>query len=132
LFPLGLEYDGESGQFKVTIEGQWLSYFEHLTLFRIDGLDVFIRWSSIIPGLFTYHRVNQLDTVVLRGVMAGSHHNTDPLPTKLLRTEASKETHSENDGVEEITASRFRSASFDVNKRTIAGGLLCGGGVDRS
>jgi hypothetical protein len=73
--------------------------------------------------LFTYHRVNQLDTVVLRGVVAGSHHNTNPLPTKLLRTEASKQAHSENDGVEEVTAARYRSASFDVNKRAIAGAV---------
>ena len=69
--------------------------------------------------MFTYHGVNQLDTVVLRGVVAGSHHDTNPLPTKLLRSEASKQAHSENDGVEEVTASRPRSASFDVNKRTI-------------
>lgn len=74
-------------------------------------------------GLFTYHRVNQLDTIVLRWVVAGSHHNTNPLSTKLLRTETSKKTHGENDGVEEVTAPRFSVSELRRQQTDDRGGV---------
>lgn len=33
----------------------------------------------------THHGVNQFDAIVLRGVVTGSDHDTNPLPTELLR-----------------------------------------------
>lgn len=52
----------------------------------------------------THHRVNQLDTIVLRGVVTGSNHNTNPLSTELLRSKACKQAHCKNNRVEKVTA----------------------------
>lgn len=32
----------------------------------------------------THHGVNQLDTIILRGVVTGGNHNTDPLSAEFL------------------------------------------------
>lgn len=70
--------------------------------------------------LFTHHRVNQLNSIVLGRVMTGSHHNTNPLSAELLRAQTGKQTDSENDSVEKVTA-HPASERAHVNKRTIAG-----------
>lgn len=69
----------------------------------------------------THHRVNQLDTIVLRGVVASSNHNSNPLSAKLLRPQACKQAHCKNNGVEEVTAQPDWSEQVGVNKRMIAG-----------
>lgn len=79
--------------------------------------------------LFTHHRVNQLHSIVLRGVVTGSHHDTNPLSAKLLRPQTRKQTDSENNSVEEVTARTVVSKSGRQQK---ADRGMCGGGADIS
>lgn len=52
----------------------------------------------------THHRVNKLNSIVLRRVVTRSHHDTNPLSAELLRPQTSEQTDGENNGIEEITA----------------------------
>lgn len=79
--------------------------------------------------LFTHHGVNQLDTVVLRGVVARGHHNTNPLSTELLRTQTGKKTHGKNDSVEQVTIQARWSEQHRRQQKDDRG--VCGGGADR-
>lgn len=49
-----------------------------------------------------HHRIDQLDAIVLGGIMAGSDHDTNPLAAELLRTQSCKQAHAKHDGVEEV------------------------------
>jgi len=58
--------------------------------------------------------------------MTGSYHNTNPLPTELLRAQTGEQTDGENDGVKKVTV-HTTSESAHINKRTIAGVVEAGG-----
>lgn len=50
----------------------------------------------------THHRVNQLDTIVVRGIVTGRDHNTNPLSTELLGPESCKQSHCEHHCIEKV------------------------------
>lgn len=50
----------------------------------------------------THHGVNQLDTIVLRRVVTGSNHNTNPLSTELLGAKTSEQAHGKDHCVEDV------------------------------
>lgn len=78
-------------------------YFKHLALKVSIPLVTYTPQFPDVVGVFTYHRINQLDTIVLRGIVTRSHHNTNPLAAELFRSQTCEKTHSENDRVEKVT-----------------------------
>lgn len=71
----------------------------------------------------TNHRIDKLDSIVIRRVVAGSNHNTNPLPIEFPRTETSNEAYREDHGVEEA-AVRGRGVQVRNDER----GAECAGG----
>lgn len=65
----------------------------HASAFLVAGA-----WEQKI----TNHGIDQLDSIVIRRVVAGSNHNTNPLPIQFPRTKTSEKAYSEDYGVEEV------------------------------
>jgi hypothetical protein len=61
-------------------------------------------WLDVLGDRPTHHRINQFDTVIIRRIVAGSNHDTNPLSTEFLRAKTSEQTHSEYDCVEDVTS----------------------------
>lgn len=72
----------------------------------------------------TYHRIDQLDTIVFGGVVTGGHHHTDPLSAELLGSQTSKQAHSKNNRVEKVTEVKCWSKCKQT--RAIAGYVEAG------